>query len=62
MLEIQHNIDYFLFQKKEFTSFSDAVVRLDMTGAVKDINRANYVAKVDLNKKYYLKLLDFKIC
>ncbi|XP_059155272.1 F-box only protein 32-like [Physella acuta] len=33
-------------EKLELTSLSEALVRLDMTGAARDINRANYVAKL----------------
>ena len=34
------------FQKNEMTSFSEAIIRLDMNGSVRDINRANYMTKV----------------
>ncbi|XP_046344698.1 F-box only protein 25-like isoform X1 [Haliotis cracherodii] len=33
-------------ERKELTSISEAFIRLDMTGAVKDIRRFNYVCKV----------------
>ncbi|XP_050400778.1 F-box only protein 32 [Patella vulgata] len=33
-------------ERKELTSVSEALVRLDMTGAVKDIRRINYVGKL----------------
>ncbi|KAH9499942.1 F-box only protein 25 [Bulinus truncatus] len=33
-------------EKKELTSLSEALVRLDMTGAARDISRANFVAKL----------------
>ncbi|XP_005092139.2 F-box only protein 32 [Aplysia californica] len=33
-------------ERVEFTSFSEAIVRLDMSGAVRDIKRANYMTKL----------------
>ncbi|KAK7492874.1 hypothetical protein BaRGS_00015821 [Batillaria attramentaria] len=33
-------------ERKELTSLSEALLRLDMTGAVKDIRRSNYVCKL----------------
>lgn len=33
-------------EKVEFTSFSEAIVRLDMNGAVRDLRRANYMTKL----------------
>ena len=33
-------------QRKELTSLSEALLRLDMAGAVKDIRRSNFVCKV----------------
>ena len=46
-------ISHPLFQRKELISLSEALVRLDMAGAVKDIRRFNFVCKVRLVHNYY---------
>lgn len=39
-------ISFVLFQRKVVTTLSESFILLDMTGAVKDIRRFNYVKKV----------------
>lgn len=39
---------FYLSQRKELVSLSEALLRLDMAGAVKDIRRANFVCKASV--------------
>ena len=50
-----NNCFYIIHQSLELTSLSESIVRLDIAGAARDLQRANYVLKVGLDSSRHVK-------